>query len=73
MSMTGRRRISALFSTLENARAFAASLPRGSEPTVIESFNAEDKARGYENPRLEWCKVAYWSSPMPFTKGTYNG
>lgn len=31
-----------------------------SEPVLFENYNAEDKARGYPNPRINGYDVIYW-------------
>lgn len=65
-----RSRINKLFHLEKAAEAFMESLPSGSEPLIIPQTNAEDKARGYPEPRISGFKVVYWDTPQIFIKGT---
>lgn len=64
-----RSRINKLFQLEGAAEAFMSTLPAGSEPLIVPQINAEDKARGYPEPRISGFKVVYWDTPQTFIKG----
>ena len=62
------KRLTEMFKTVEEAEAFAASLPAGSEQVVIPVKNTEDFRLGCTTAqcRTLWVNVYYNEHPLPW-------
>jgi len=64
------KRLTEMFKTVEEAEAFAASLPAGSEQVVIPVKNTEDFRLGCTTAqcRTMWVNVHYNAHPLPWRR-----
>jgi hypothetical protein len=64
------KRLTEMFKTVEEAEAFAASLPAGSEQVVIPVKNTEDFRLGCTTAqcRTLWVNVYYNEHPLPWRR-----